>query len=62
MRQYDLGAVTEDFSTQSLSRTLAALTGEEVERYKANVHRAAQALSSAEDEAVTRGLLTRLLG
>ncbi|NMR29923.1 glycosyltransferase [Crystallibacter degradans] len=62
MHQYDLGAVTEDFSTESLSRTLAALTAEEVERYKANVHRAAQALSSAEDEAVTRGLLTRLLG
>jgi hypothetical protein len=62
MHEHDLGVVTEDFSTEALVRALAALTPERVERYKANTHRAARALSSAEDEAVTRAVLARLLG
>jgi hypothetical protein len=61
MREHDLGVVTEDFSTEALVRALSALAPEQVERYKANAHRAAKALSSDEDEAVTRGVLRRLL-
>ncbi|NKX53844.1 glycosyltransferase family 4 protein [Arthrobacter mobilis] len=62
MREHGLGVVADDFSTPALVRALSALTPELVERYKANTHRAARALSSAEDEAVTRGILRRLLG
>ncbi|MFD1214279.1 glycosyltransferase [Arthrobacter sp. GCM10027362] len=62
MREHDLGVVTEDFGTPALVRALSALTSEQVERYKANTHKAARALSSAEDEAVTRAVLARLLG
>lgn len=62
MREHDLGVVTEDFSTEALVQALSALTPEQVEHYKANAHRAAKALSSDEDEAVTRGVLSRLLG
>jgi hypothetical protein len=61
MREHDLGVVTEDFSTGALVRALSALAPEQVERYKANAHRAAKALNSDEDEAVTRAVLSRLL-
>ncbi|MEV7648000.1 glycosyltransferase [Arthrobacter sp. NPDC089319] len=61
MRAYDLGVVTEDFSTESLARALASLTTEQVDKYKANAHGAAAALSSAEDEAVSRGILAAVL-
>jgi hypothetical protein len=61
MREHDLGVVTEDYSTEALVRALSALSTEQVERYKANTHAAARALSSDEDEAVTRGVLARLL-
>jgi hypothetical protein len=62
MQEHDLGIITEDFSNAALTRAVASLTNADVERYKANTHRAAQALSSAEDESVTRALLARLLG
>ncbi|MET1153672.1 glycosyltransferase [Arthrobacter sp.] len=61
MRAYDLGVVTEDFSTESLARALESLTTEQVDKYKANAHGAAAALSSAEDEAVSRGILAAVL-
>ena len=62
MQEHDLGVITEDFSNAALTRAVASLTHADVERYKANTHRAARALSSAEDESVTRALLARLLG
>ncbi|EMY35672.1 hypothetical protein D477_003218 [Arthrobacter crystallopoietes BAB-32] len=61
MQQHDLGVITEDFSVAALTRALATLSVDDVQRYKANTHRAARALSSAEDEAVTRQVLARLL-
>lgn len=61
MEAYDLGVVTEDFSTESLVRALESLTTEQVDKYKVNTHGAAASLSSADDEAVTRGVLAALL-
>lgn len=47
VRQYDLGLVSSDFSTESLRETIQSLTVDEVDRFKANSHEAATDLSAA---------------
>jgi glycosyltransferase involved in cell wall biosynthesis len=59
--EHDLGAVAPDASAQALHDTLAELTTERVRQMKANAGQAAKALSSAEDAAVTRAVVARLL-
>lgn len=61
IREHELGAITEDFSTASLTATIRALTRPDIARFKANADTAATALSSTEDEAVQRNILNRLL-
>lgn len=58
---YDLGKVTADFSTSALVSVLSALTSAEVARFKSNAHAAAPSLSSKQDEAVQRRIITSLL-
>lgn len=62
IEQHDLGRVTDDFSVDSLVKVLRELSSDSVAGFKKNVHHAAQALSSEEDVAVQRGIITRLLG
>lgn len=59
--EHDLGAIAPDASAQALRDTLATLTTERVRQLKANAGQAAKALSSAEDAAVTRAVVARLL-
>jgi hypothetical protein len=61
IQQYDLGVITEDFSPSSLARAIKSLSVERIQELKNNAHLAAQALSSAEDEAVERTVISRLL-
>ncbi|WDF32397.1 hypothetical protein PTW37_11010 [Arthrobacter agilis] len=62
IREHDLGRVTADFAAGSLTAALRDLTPEQVAEFKTNADRAASILSSEADEAVTRGILRRLLG
>jgi hypothetical protein len=59
--EHDLGAIAPDASATALRDTLATLTSERVREIKENAHQAAKALSSAEDAAVTREVVGRLL-
>lgn len=59
--QYDLGAITEDFSPESLAKAIKNLSRDDVRRFKENSHKAAGLLSSAEDEATEREILGGLL-
>jgi hypothetical protein len=59
--QFGLGRITDDFSAGSLVRVLQELTDEAVQKFKANSHAAATALSSVGDEATQRQILTDLL-
>lgn len=61
IERHELGAVTSDYSTESLVAAIRALSREDIARFKANADAAALALSSAEDEAVERAILSRLL-
>lgn len=47
LRHYGLGVVTDDFTVESLNKTLAGLEPREIERWKAAADAAAQDLSSA---------------
>lgn len=59
---FGLGVVTPGLSVDDLVDTLAALTEEQVVEFKNNANLAAPTLSSEKDEAVQRGIITRLLG
>ena len=59
--EHDLGAIAPDASARALRDTLAALSTERVRQCKANASQAAKALSSAEDAAVTRAVVSRAL-
>lgn len=61
LTQYDLGAVTTDFSADALVETLDALTVESVTRWKAAAHAAAHDLSSEAQVAVWDGAIEKLL-
>jgi Glycosyl transferases group 1 len=61
IEHYELGCVTTDFSVDAMVAALSALTRESVTAFKANTDRAAAKLSSAEDTAVQRSIITRLL-
>lgn len=61
IERYDLGAVTEDFSSESLAKALQGLDRARIAACKANAHEAASALSSKVDEDTERALLERLL-
>jgi hypothetical protein len=58
---YDVGRVTADFSTAALVSVLSALTEADVARFKNNSHTAAPSLSSKQDEAVQRTIISSLL-
>jgi glycosyltransferase involved in cell wall biosynthesis len=59
--EHDLGAIAPDASAEALRDTLAAFTTERVRAVKDNASLAAKALSSAEDAAVTRQVVAKLL-
>jgi hypothetical protein len=61
IERYDLGAVTEDFSPESLARTLQQLDRNRITASKANAHASALELSSKVDEDTEREILRRLL-
>jgi len=59
--EHDLGAIAASSSAVALRDTLATLTTGRVREIKANAAHAAKALSSAEDAAVTRAVVSRAL-
>ena len=61
IERFDLGAVTEDFSPESLAEALRRLDRPRIAASKANAHGAAMELSSKVDEDTEREILRRLL-
>jgi hypothetical protein len=61
IRQHSLGVVTEDFSPASLANAISKMTPADISAYKANVHSAAELLSSQVDEEAERRILRALL-
>lgn len=61
IESYDLGAVTDDFSSASLAKSLRELDRARIAECKANAHASASALSSQVDEDTERTVLRRLL-
>ena len=61
LREHDLGRLTAGFSVDDLVAVLRDLTEQDVARYKANAHRAAEVLNSREDERAQEQILTELL-
>lgn len=59
--QYDLGAVTDDFSAESLAKAVRGLDRNRIAECKANAHAAAALLSSKVDEDNERAILQQLL-
>ena len=60
IQDHQLGAVTQGFTAEDLTRTLSMLTEREVAQFKRNAHTAAPALSSETDETVIRAMVQRL--
>jgi hypothetical protein len=56
VREHDLGIVAADFDPRSIAAALAALTAEDIARYKENAHRAAAVLNSNQTDAMVREL------
>lgn len=61
IEKHHLGVVTTDFTAESFAKVLDSFTADDVEGFKRNADAAAAALSSAEDEAVQRSIIARLL-
>lgn len=61
IEQFNLGAVTEDFSPESLAKALEQFDRPRIAACKANAHNAALELSSKADEETEREILRRLL-
>ncbi len=61
IRQHSLGVVTDDFSPASLAKAISTMTRGDISAYKANVHSAAEQLSSEVDEEAERRILRMLL-
>lgn len=61
LTQYDLGVVSDDFSLAACVRSIAALTPEQIMRFKHNAHAAAADLSFEHERDVARGLLGEML-
>lgn len=61
IKKYELGAITSDFSSESLVETIQALSRSDIQKLKENVHRAATELSSHIDEGSERRILRSLL-
>ena len=59
--EYEIGAVTEDFSARSLSRLLETITPDQVMDWKAASHRHARELSGEEQVKVWGSIVKRLL-
>lgn len=59
--QHSLGIITDDFSPTSLAKAISRLTPSDISAYKANVHSAAELLSSEVDEEAERRILRALL-
>lgn len=61
VRDYDLGAIAEDFTAESLTRLLDSLTPEEVSRWKAQSHANAQALAGEHQAKIWADMVAELL-
>ncbi|OMH27064.1 hypothetical protein BKD30_04020 [Tersicoccus phoenicis] len=61
IEEHGLGAVAEDFSTESLVRTVRGLSREQIRAGKQHADEAAHELSSEREEEVERTILRRLL-
>ncbi|MBX3089352.1 MAG: hypothetical protein KF772_02060 [Cryobacterium sp.] len=61
IRQFDLGLVTDDFSTESLVNALNALDAAQITSFKQNASRRARELSYSVDGEVERRLIKRIL-
>ncbi|WP_458115322.1 hypothetical protein [Arthrobacter sp. D2-10] len=61
IKEHDLGAITRDFSSESLVETIRSISRADIQRLKENAHRAATLLSSQTDENSERDILRRLL-
>lgn len=61
INEHQLGVVVPDTSAQSMRDALASLTVEKVREFKQNTDRAAKVLNAAEDSAVTREVVGKLL-
>jgi hypothetical protein len=61
IREHSLGVVTDDFSPASLAKAISTMTPADIAAYKANVHSAAELLSSEVDVEAERRILRTLL-
>ena len=61
VREHQLGVITDDFTSDSLVRSLSSLSQSDISLFKRNADHAASILSSDVDNQVVRGILERLL-
>jgi hypothetical protein len=59
--EHELGVIAPDASAKAMQETLASLDEQQVRAFKQNADKAAKVLNSAEDRAVTRGVVEDLL-
>ncbi|WP_324650831.1 hypothetical protein [Georgenia sp. H159] len=61
VREHDLGVVSEDFDVASCVRSVAAMTRDDIARFKSNAHAASRPLSFESDAEVADGVVRTLL-
>lgn len=58
---HSLGRIAADYSTEALVEAVKSMSRDDIQTFKENSHKSAQALSSVEDEDVERSILQSLL-
>jgi len=61
VREYDIGTVANDFTVESLAKSISKLSIEDISRYKQNTNRAAEELNSENNIKEIRRIVTELL-
>jgi hypothetical protein len=61
VNQYDLGVVSEDFTSVSLARKINALSSERINYFKAQANKAAVELSAEKNKVILNEILSRLI-
>jgi hypothetical protein len=61
VNRYDLGVISEDFSSQALARKINALTSEKIDYFKAQSNKAAFELSAEKNKAILTEIVTNLI-
>jgi Glycosyltransferase Family 4 len=61
VKQYDIGVVSDEFTSQSLANQLKSLTKERIERFKSNTDQAAKHHNAEANEVIMTNLMKELL-